>query len=59
MMAKETDGVDFTKHAHRVAMEDNFIAGMRQLEARKQAQAMVETFKAQYGEEAAKLLEQL
>lgn len=53
------DKVDFTKHAHRVAMEDNFIAGMRQLEARKQAQAMVETFKAQYGEEAAKLLEQL
>lgn len=28
-------------------------------EARKLAQAMVETFKAQYGEEAAKLLEQL
>lgn len=53
------DKVDFTKHAHRVAMEDNFIAGMRQLEARKQAQAMVDTFKAQYGEEAAKLLEQL
>ena len=33
--------------------------GMRKLEAHKQAQAMVETFLAQYGEEAAKLLEQL